>query len=185
MAKLRKSNHRDEGGFVALPWAVLDSNNYRQLSHPAKSLLIELARQLGRDNNGRLLTGRGHLSERGWKSADVIRRATLELIKGGFIHQTVQGCRPNKASWFAVTWMPIERLHGYDAGALESFIRSAYRLNEPLPKPKPTREQLYRKWDKPSSHNEPLRPSHGQERPFIGPSHGQGAITLGPSHGPM
>lgn len=184
MAK-RRSNNRDEGGFVAMPWAVLDCINYRELSHPAKALLFELARQLGRDNNGRLLTGRGHLGGRGWKSADVIRRATLELIKGGFIHQTVQGCRPNKASWFAVTWMPIERLQGYDAGAIESFIRSAYRLNEPLPKPKPTREQLYRKWDKPKSQNEPLRPSHGQERHFIGPSHGQGVITVGPSHGPI
>ena len=29
---------RDAGGFVAMPWAVLDSHAYARLSHPARSL---------------------------------------------------------------------------------------------------------------------------------------------------
>ena len=39
---------RDAGGFVALPWSVLDSAAYQGLSHPARSLLLEIARQVVR-----------------------------------------------------------------------------------------------------------------------------------------
>jgi hypothetical protein len=34
---------RDSGGFVALPWAVLDCIAYARLSHPARALLMEVA----------------------------------------------------------------------------------------------------------------------------------------------
>ena len=124
---------RDAGGFVALPWVVLDSEAYMGLSHPAKALLLELARQLRPDNNGRLLASMNHLRPRGWTSYDVITRAVRELMSAGLIHQTVQGCRPSKASWYAVTWMALERgIQGYDHGAVESFQRGAYRQKQPL-----------------------------------------------------
>ena len=74
--KLRKGDAgRDAGGFVALRWSVLDSPAYAGLSHPARALLLEVARQFVRDNNGRLLASAGHLEPRGWKSRDVITRA--------------------------------------------------------------------------------------------------------------
>lgn len=125
----RASQNRDAGGFVALPWAVLDSPAYQGLSHPACRLLLELARQYVGDNNGRLLSSRSYLAPRGWKSADVIQRAKVELIKAGLIHETVKGHRPNKASWYALTFYPLDRLPGYDPGAAETFVRSAYRKN--------------------------------------------------------
>ena len=92
---------RDQGGFVALPWSVLDCPAYARLSHPARALLLELARQFVRDNNGRLLASAAYLSKRGWKSADVITRAKRDLMQAGFIHETVKGHRPNRASWYA------------------------------------------------------------------------------------
>lgn len=149
---------RDGGGFVALPWSVLDCPSYARLSHPARSLLFELARQFVRDNNGRLLASAAYLSKRGWKSADVITRAKRELIAAGFIHETVMGHRPNKASWYAVTWRALDKLPGYDAGAAETFRRGAYQ-------------------------NASLIPSHGVERPVIAPSHGVGIAPPAPSHG--
>jgi hypothetical protein len=118
---------RDAGGFVALPWSVLDCPAYGLLSHPAKALLFELARQFVRDNNGRLLASRAYLSKRGWNSPDVIARAKRDLLEAGFIHETVKGHRPNKASWYAVTWRTLDRLPGYDAGAAETFVRGAYQ----------------------------------------------------------
>ena len=124
-------NNRDSGPFVALPWSVLDSPAYIGLSHPAKALLMDIARQYVRDNNGRLLASRAHLLRRGWSSHDTIARALRELVEAGFIHQTVMGCRPNKASWYAVTWRTLDRIPGYDAGATESFRRSAY-AKQPL-----------------------------------------------------
>lgn len=151
---------RDAGGFVALPWSVLDCPAYAALSHPARSLLLEIARQFVRDNNGRLLASAAYLSKRGWTSTDVITRAKRELIAAGFIHEMVKGHRPNKASWYAVTWRALDRLPGYDAGAAETFVRGAYQ-------------------------NATLRPSRGVEGNAIAPSNGVGQPSPTPSRGPI
>lgn len=171
---------RMAGGFVALPWVVLDSPAWQRLSHPARSLLLELARQLGPDSNGRLLASSAYLSKRGWRSKDVIARALRELLGAGFVHQTVQGHRPNKASWFAVTWQRLSSdKRGFDDGAAETFRRGAFMDGAPLPPPKPTREELYARWNK----NASLTPSHGVESVSIAPSHGVEALPVAPSHG--
>lgn len=163
--KSNKGNSgRDGGGFVALPWSVLDCPAYAALSHPARALLFELARQFVRDNNGRLLLSAAYLLKRGWRSADVITRSKRELLAAGFIHETVKGHRPNRASWYAVTWQALDRLPGYDVGAAESFLRGAYRQNSPLK-------------------NASVRPSHGVESPPIAPSHGVEKASPTPSHG--
>ena len=123
---------RDGGGFVALPWTVLDSKNFQNLSHPAKALLLEFARQYGNGFNGRLLCSMRHLKTRGFNSSDVVTRAKRELIEAGFIFETVMGQRPNKASWYAITWYPLDKINGYDEGTAKTFIRSAYNKNELL-----------------------------------------------------
>lgn len=155
---------RDSGGFVALPWAVLDSPAYAGLGHPAKALLLEFARQFVRDNNGRLLASRAYLAARGWKSADVIDRAKRELLEAGFIVETVKGHRPNKASWYAVTWRVLDRHPDYDSGAVASFERGLYRKPQPLK-------------------NAGLVPSPGLEGPPIAPSPGLGRGPPVPSPG--
>ncbi len=151
---------RDPGGFIALPWSVLDCPAYARLSHPARSLLLELARQYGRDNNGRLLASAAHLSKRGWNSADVITRAKRELLEAGFIFETVKGHRPNKASWYAVTWRTLDRLPGYDPEALQLFERRAYE-----------------------KHGATLRPPRGVGMEQIAPSPGVGSASATPSRG--
>ena len=179
--KLRRGDAgRDAGGFVALPWAVLDSPAYSGLSHPAKALLLEFARQFVRDNNGRLLCSMTYLGPRGWKSNDVITRAVRELVAAGFVHQTAQGHRPSKASWYAVTWRALDRHQGYDVGTMESFQRGAYRLwvaaQRPTeiapPTPSPGAEK-----------NASLTPSPGVERASRAPSPGVGALPTAPSPG--
>lgn len=124
----KKDSGRDSGGFVAMPWSVLDCPAYGLLSHTARSLLMEFARQYVRDNNGRLLASMKYLSKRGWRSADVVQRAKRELIEAGFIFETVKGHRPNKASWYAVTWQNLDKHSGYDFGAWEGWksARSSY-----------------------------------------------------------
>lgn len=154
----------DQGGFVALPWSVLDCPAYARLSHPAKALLLEVARQFVRDNNGRLLASQRHLESRGWKSWDVITRAKKELIESGFIFETVKGHRPNKASWYAVTWRSLDRIPGFDHGAEQLFKRGAYMQNMPMK-------------------NAKLTPSPGAERPLIAPSPGADKSPTAPSPG--
>lgn len=119
----KRGSGRDSGGFVALPWSVVDAKAYKALSHAARSLLIEFARQYCRDNNGRLIATLKYLKTRGWNSADVISRAKQELIDNGFIFLTVQGHRPNKASWYAVTWQDIDPNRKYDPGTMERWPR--------------------------------------------------------------
>lgn len=157
----RRDSGRDAGGFVALPWAVLDCPAYLQLSHPAKALLLELARQCHGDDNGRLLLSRAHLAARGWKSVDVIQRAKSELLEAEFIFETVKGARPNKASWYAVTWHKLAKISGYDEGAEKLFRQGAYRKNASLV------------------------PSPGQVGRSIAPPPGQGRGSACPSPGPM
>lgn len=118
---------RDGGGFVALPWSVLDSAAYTSLSHPARGLLLEIARQFVRDNNGRLLASAAYLETRGWKSRDVITRAKRELLEAGLIFETVKGHRPNKASWYAVTWRTLNKSPAFDPGAAAAFVQGEYR----------------------------------------------------------
>jgi hypothetical protein len=156
--------NRDGGGFIALPWSVIDCPAYACLSHPAKVLLLEVARQFVKNNNGRLLITRAYLGKRGWKSSDTITNAKRQLLDGGFIYETVMGHRPNKASWYAVTWLGLDKLHGYDAGALEGFKRSAYLQNFPLI-------------------NTNLRPSVGTEKALIAPPVSTASLTTVPSDG--
>ncbi len=154
-----KFHYRDGYAFIAMPWVVIDSPAYFELSHPAKSLLLEISRQYVKDNNGRLLASYRYLRTRGWTSADTITRAKKELIAAGFIHETVKGHRPNKASWYAVTWLVLDKLKGYDFGAEQTFVRSAYLKNRDL------------------------KPIGGQSKPLIVPRNGKGAAQVVPPTG--
>ena len=160
----RVNTDRDPGGFVALPWSVLDSSAYQGLGPPAKALLFEIARQHTGGNNGCMRASGAYLKPRGWSSNDVITRALKELIAAGLLHQTVMGHRPNKASWYAVTWQRLERNPKFDYGAFESFQRGAYRALDP------------RK-------NALLTPPHGAKRLSIAPSHGVAGSPSTPSKG--
>lgn len=164
--KLRRGDAgRDAGGFVALPWSVLDSPAYLRLSMHARALLLEVARQFTRDNNGWLLLSRAHMAGRGWNSSDMLTKAKRELLDAGFIFETVKGQRPNKAARYAVTWRALDRHPGYDVGSMEGFQRGAYRLKEPV--------QIA-----------PLVPPHGTEKnASLVPSHGTLDRSIAPPHG--
>jgi hypothetical protein len=131
-SKRHGASSRDAGGFVPIPWMVLDSPAYLSLSHPAKALLLEIARQFHGDDNGRMIVTLAHLKPRGWNSYDTIQRAKQELLNAGLIHETVKGHRPHKASWYGLTWLSLDKLDGYDPGSAAGFVRSAYLKTQPL-----------------------------------------------------
>ena len=173
---------RDAGGFIALPWTVLDCAAYARLSMHARALLLEVARQFVRDNNGRMLLSRAYLEPRGWKSVDMLTKAKRELLKGGFIFQTVMGHRPNKASWYAVTWRALDKLAGYDDGASELFRQGAYKDGTALT-PKPTRDELFARWRNAGAEGKKPTPPHGTETAHIAPPHGTETPPPVPPHG--
>jgi hypothetical protein len=102
--------------------------------------------------------------KRGWSSNDTIFKAKQELLEAGFIYQTVMGHRPNKASWYAITWYSLDRLDGYDTGAASGFVRSAYLKNSPFK-------------------NAPLLPPHGTESSCIVPPGRTKGQRVAPPHG--
>lgn len=161
---------------MALPWSVLDSRAYASLSHADKALLMEIARQYVRDNNGRLLASRAYLAERGWKSADTIHKGIQNLMAASLIHQTVQGHRPNKASWFALTWFLLDPHPGYDPGAAATFERGSYLRATPAPAAR-------RQPPKRPGKNAGLCPMVGTGRAPIGPMDGQAGKLAGPMVG--
>lgn len=119
------------GTFVAVPRRVVNSPAYQALNHPAARLLWDIAGQYRGDDNGRLLAGWREMAKRGWRSSDTLNKARRELVNAGFIYKTVQGHRPNKASWYAITWFTLDKLKGFDPGAEAGYVRWEFENRSP------------------------------------------------------
>ena len=176
----RIDNGRDGGGFIAFPHAVMNSAAYLGLSANARSLLLEIALQFGGGDNGRMLLSRAHLAKRGWNSSDMIAKGKRELLDAELIFETVKGQRPNKASWYAVTWRKLDKIKGFDQGAEKAFERGAYSKRTAIPKPK---ETLDRTQPNGGRQNTVLNPLSGVEQASIGPLCGTETRLSVPPHG--
>lgn len=133
-SKHKKNNERDGTRFVAMPHIVLDSPAYMALSYSARALLVDIARQFAGNNNGKLVTCSKAMSPRGWNSHATITKAQKELVEAGFLCVTRQGAKPNKATWFALTWQALNWSPEMDMSR-NGFSRGAY-LQEKFRSPK-------------------------------------------------
>ena len=93
--------------YAAIDHRVIDSPAYADLSFSACSLLLIMARQLTKGNNGHLQASFTWCKKRGFRSEHTLRDAIADLIAHGFIYRT-RSHGANKA-WakYAVTWLPI------------------------------------------------------------------------------
>jgi len=176
---------RDPGQHVAIPHAILTDPAYLELDHAARSLLIEFALQFDGRNNGQLRASQAYLLPRGWKSADTINRAKRQLADALFIVETVKGARPNKASWYAITWQDLARSDKYDAGTEAVFneARNKRRMRQmPATVRKQSREELYAKWN---TQNTTPTPMIGVGGASIAPTIGVEARPIAPIVGAM
>jgi hypothetical protein len=76
----------------------------------------------------------------------------------------VKGARPNKASWYALTWQSLDKLQGFDPGAAATFEKGAYEPRQAL-------------------QNASLKPRDGAAACAVAPSDGAGAGPTTPSPG--
>lgn len=163
--------------FVGIPKSVIYGPAYTALNKVERALLIEFALQYTGHNNGRLLCSVKQLKKRGFNSSDTLHRAKKVLLDAGLIYETVIGCRPNKASWYALTFRPLDPCDRYDPGMIEDFRKygaSKYKsvnANEIAE----TRAALKRKQN--------LNPSHEQGAARIAPLDGLIMEYLVPSQG--
>lgn len=182
---------RDGRQFVALPRVVLESPGYRQAGHAARSLLIDIAMQYTGHNNGKLVACAKYLAPLGWNSNATVLRSVRELQTCGLMIETRKGARPNKAAWFALTWLDIDQGQGMDVDP-KLYRRGDYMrpeafaptVREGSRTAKATEARKVAALAKRSAkQNASLTPCNGAERPRVAPSNGVRASILAPSDG--
>lgn len=156
---------RDGRQFLLLPHVVLESPGYRLATHPARSLLIDIAMQYTGHNNGKLVACAKYLKGKGWNSNATIVRARHNLIDCGLLIETRKGARPNKAAWFALSWLALDQGQGLDID------------------PKFYRRGAYMTPDKAAQQNATFAPAGGAVVMSIAPARGARASNVAPAGG--
>lgn len=137
MAKQRRyknaADKRDGGRFIQLPVDVLNSRAYLSLSAHGRMLLLDLNVQYKGDNNGKLAVPWKQVKLRGWKSETTLLKAKAELLAAQLIVETRKGGRPNKVSYYALTYYALDDFGSLLDMAASVFPRGAWRLMDPVP----------------------------------------------------
>jgi hypothetical protein len=117
---------RDAGSFI--PWLqpVQLSPGWRRCGHTGRSLLMDVVHS---GVNGKLVAADAYLKPLGWTSREVIARALKDLIECGLLVETRKGARPNRAAWYAVTWLDLKHTEGLDIDP-KKFKRGGYLTPE-------------------------------------------------------
>lgn len=113
---LKAKGRRESGAFIAVPFSVINSKNFKMLSAKSIKLFIDVCSQLrmkrgGPVNNGDLCITMKIMQERGWTSRDSLYLSRDELVYYGFICLTRKGGR-NKAALYALTFFCINECGG-------------------------------------------------------------------------
>lgn len=120
--------------YAAIEHRVIDSPAYADLTFSARALLILMARQLTKDNNGRLQATFSYMRRFGFDSERTLSRAIHELIAHGMIYRSRSGGYQQGAAQYAVTWLPIKSRDGL---FLDGFKSCAWRDWRPAEKKSP------------------------------------------------
>lgn len=174
-SKFKRDAEKCDGRqFLRLPLVVLESPGYRQASHTARSLLLDIAMQFTGNNNGKLTACAKYLNAKGWRSNDTIVRARRELIDCGLLIETRKGGWPNTAAWYALAWRDLDHGVGLDISP-QHFRRGAYMQPEVAPKAKRNS----------GTKNASPTPADGAQCNSTAPAHGARAPPQAPAHGVM
>ncbi|MHB1656522.1 MAG: hypothetical protein ACYC3O_03270 [Burkholderiales bacterium] len=119
--------------YAAIEHRVIDSDAFADLTFAARALLLQMARQLTKSNNGHLQATHKYLKRFGF-SENTITRCIAELITHGFIYRSRSGGFHQGAAKYAVTWLSITNKEGI---FLQGFKPFAWRDWEPDEKKTP------------------------------------------------
>lgn len=131
--------------YAAIEHRVIDSPAYADLAFSSRSLLLLMARQLTKDNNGHLHASFKWCKPYGFGSEHTLRVAISDLIAHGFIYRTRSHGANRAWAKYAVTWLPIKQRNGL---FLDGFVACAWRNWQPPNKkssPQNMREQSGKK----------------------------------------
>ena len=115
MSRDKRASLRGRASFAKLagiPFSVLESANYGNLTAYGKALLLDIRAQYRGFNNGNLDATWSRLSKQNcWRSKQTVNHAIQELIYYGFIICVRRGKRiggTHYPSLYALTWEPID-----------------------------------------------------------------------------
>ena len=109
--------------FVAIEHRVLDSEAFADLKHSSVRVLLAIARQLTKDNNGHLQCTYRWCVRYGIGSDNTLADAVADLIAHGFVHRTRSHGANGVWASYAVTWLPVKKTEGL---FLAGFVPFAY-----------------------------------------------------------
>mgnify|MGYP001200818307 CR=1 FL=1 len=124
--------------YAAIEHRVIESPAFAALRPSAVLLLLLMARQLSKDNNGHLHAAFKWCSKFGIGSEHTLRDAIAQLIAHGMIYRTRSHGANGAWARYAVTWLPIKKR---DDLFLAGFKPCAWRDWKPLQK-KTTRQKV-------------------------------------------
>lgn len=134
--------------YAAIEHRVIDSPAYADLTFSARSLLVLIARQLGKDNNGHLQATFAYMERFGF-SPNTLSRATHELVAHGFIYRTKSGGFHQGAAKFAVTWLSVSNTRGIFMAGFKPCAWRDWQPPEKKSRPPKMRQHSLRNGERP------------------------------------
>ena len=122
--------------YAAIEHRVMDSAALADLKPTAQVLLLLVARQLTKDNNGHLQASFKWCKRYGIGSEHTLRTSIADLISHGFLYRTRSHGANGSWAKYAVSWLPIKQRDGL---FLAGFTSCAWR--EWVPTKKKTSQQ--------------------------------------------
>lgn len=113
----KAKGRKTRGRYIAMPVAVLDSQDYRNLSHTAARVLTMLHYQYRGNNNGDLSAPLSLAKDWGVASSATLVKAINELESANLIVRTRHPTKNRKSphgqcSLFAITWEAMDECKG-------------------------------------------------------------------------
>lgn len=120
--------------YAAIEHRVIDSDAFADLTFAARALLLQMARQLTKSNNGHLQATHKYLKRFGF-AENTITRCVAELIAHGFIYRSRSGGFHQGAAKYAVTWLSITNKEGIFLQGFKPFAWRDWVPDEKTPPP--------------------------------------------------
>lgn len=124
--------------FISIDHRIIDSPAFADLKPTAQVLILFIARQLKKDNNGFLQATFSWCKRFGIGSEHTLRDSIAQLISHGFIYRTRSHGANGAWATYALTWLPITKKEGL---FLAGFVPMAYRNWTP-PEKKTSRQKV-------------------------------------------
>ena len=115
-----KSNRKEEGQYVPLPYAQLKSEAWRSLSGAAVRVWLELHTRYNGGNNGKLTLSYAEAGEALCMGKATVQRAYGELVEKGFLALEKEGAwYHRRAHEWRLTTKPMQRAKGREPATLD------------------------------------------------------------------